>query len=112
MSEPDQFELGRRRFQFLYESIFGEISSMLSKVKLMPLHSLCEEEPSLKKRAEDLIQLQSIMEEVAKLLNISYNKTQIDEYIDLAVRVGDAIDSECPETLGAAIAELDLKPYI
>lgn len=104
----------KKRFTTLWNSLFGEISSMLGKAKLFPIHELVGVNPSFAELVANLKSLRETIELLKPLLpgTNAAHLSMIDEYIDLAEALADSIDARCSDSLGAAIAALDEKPYI
>lgn len=103
-----------QRFNSLTSAIIGEISSMLSKAKLMPIPDLQTQNPTFDKIVEQLWMYKSLAVIVADLLKVDkkHELDMLDEYIGLVDNLAQAILSDDPDTLCGAIAALDEKPYI
>ncbi|WP_210531577.1 hypothetical protein [Pantoea ananatis] len=101
------------RFNELHSSIFGSISSMLSQAKIQPMGTLRGKNPSFTALVDELELYRTIAGKLGTLLGGSNaNLAMIDEYLELARSMADAIDGENHDGLCAAIAALDEKPYI
>ncbi|MEQ1965245.1 hypothetical protein ABLB69_19315 [Xenorhabdus khoisanae] len=102
------------RFREMHAIIFGEISSILKKAKLMPLIELRKHNPSFTEIAEELIRYRELAKKVATWLDIEEDQfsAYVDEYIALTRELAKAIDDDDPDALCGAIAALDDKPYI
>lgn len=112
-----QSELHRKavnRFNELHSSIFGAISAMLVQAKLQPMTSLRGKDPSFTALVTELAFYRDVAENIGQLLEINYHQqlAMIDEYLNLAKDMADAIDSDSDDALCGAIAALDEKPYI
>lgn len=109
-----QLEDAKSRFKLLHSRIFGNISEMLRKARLMPLHKLSEENPSFVMLVDELIDLRATIKLLAPQLELtSFAEIGlIDQYIGLAHDLAVSIESECHDSLGAAVAALDEQPYI
>ena len=102
------------RFNSLTYAIIGEISSMLSKAKLLPIPELQLNNPTFEEVVKQLRLYRDLSEKVAELLKIdrSTELTELDEYIELADDLAQAIVADNADGLCAAIAALDDKPYV
>ncbi|RUO80254.1 hypothetical protein CWI84_06375 [Idiomarina tyrosinivorans] len=100
------------RFQRLHAAIFAEVSAMLRKAKLMPLVKLENHKPTFAELVDELRNLRNVVDKLSQMINERVNLADIDQYIGLADKLAKAIDKGCHDSLGAAIAELDEKPYI
>lgn len=103
-----------QRFNSLTYSIIGEISSMLSKAKLMPIPDLQTHNPTFDKIVEQLWIYRKLAGNVADLLKIdkTHELDMLDEYIGYVDDLAQAIISDNADMLCGAIAALDEKPYI
>ncbi|MEB5750043.1 hypothetical protein MXF13_09150 [Leclercia adecarboxylata] len=103
-----------QRFNSLTYAIIGEISAMLRKAKLMPIPELQAHNPTFDKVVEQLRLYRSLSGTVADLLGIDEQKelSMLDEYIELADDLAQAIIADSFDALCGAIAALDEKPYI
>ncbi|MGC0989765.1 hypothetical protein WKH43_11835 [Pantoea agglomerans] len=101
-------------FNRLHGTMIGEISSMLKTAKVAPLIELRKKDPTFASVVAEL----KIFREVCVALapHFSVDKTSeikmIDEYLALADDLAEAIDADNTDALCAAIAALDVKPYI
>ncbi|MGS3503236.1 hypothetical protein [Citrobacter koseri] len=102
------------RFNNLTYGILGEISSMLSKAKLLPIPELRVNNPTFDQIVSQLKLYRALAERVAELLKIDKKQelADLDEYIEHADDLAQAIASDNADALCAAIAALDEKPYI
>lgn len=102
------------RFNTLTYGILGEISSMLSKAKLLPIPELQIHNPTFDEVVTQLRLYRALAERVAELLHIDKTNelNELDDYIELADDLAQAIASDHADALCAAIAALDEKPYI
>ena len=102
------------RFNSLTYAIIGEISSMLSKAKLLPIPELQLNNPTFEEVVSQLRLYRALSERVAELLKIDRKDelAELDAYIELADDLAQAIVADNPEGLCAAIAALDEKPYV
>ncbi|CAG9411147.1 hypothetical protein NVI2019_PEGOAJLN_00682 [Providencia alcalifaciens] len=108
-------KLAKRRFNGLQAIIFGEISAMLKTSKLLPLYELQNQNPTFKDIVAALTTYRDIATQVATMLGSAIDQSEIDdvnEYLELASELAEAIDSDNHDSLCAAIAALDDKPYI
>ena len=103
---------GKKRYKHLHGAIFGEISSMLSRAKLEPIERLHGLDPSFTALVEELKGLRNVVAALAPLLGLNGEVRMIDEYISLAEDLASSIDAQSPDSLCAAIAALDDKPYV
>ncbi|MBI6547392.1 hypothetical protein [Xenorhabdus lircayensis] len=112
--DPELHKRAVSRFHELHAAIFGEISSILKKAKLLPLIELRKHNPSFTEIAEELIKYRDLAQKVAAWLDIEEDQfsAYVDEYIALTRELAKAIDDDNPEALCGAIAALDEKPYI
>lgn len=103
-----------RKFNEVYSAIFGEISSMLRKAKLMPMIELQKNNPSFTETAVQLKLYRDFSEIAAGLLKVDKNSelNMLDDYIALVTSLAEAIDKDDHDALCGAIAALDEKPYI
>lgn len=105
----------KSRFSGLQAIIFGEISSMLRTAKLLPLYELQTQNPTFMQIVEQLREYRDIAKQVASMLGGVISQSEIDdvsEYLAFAEDLAEAIDANSPDSLCAAIAALDEKPYI
>jgi prephenate dehydrogenase len=111
---PDDhlLENAKKRFNTLHSSIYGEISSMLSKAKIMPMPDLMMQNPSFTRLVQILKEFREPLSILAPMLEIDDELPMLDEYISLAEKLADAIESESHDNLCGVIAALDEKPYI
>ena len=117
---PNEHDIGEafhkkavNRFNELHSSIFGSISAMLSQAKIQPMGTLRGKNPSFTALVDELQLYRDIAERLVTLLEDgAENLAMIDEYLELARSMADAIDGENFDGLCAAIAALDEKPYI
>ena len=102
------------RFNTLTYGILGEISSMLSKAKLLPIPELQLNDPTFDRVVSQLRLYRVLAETVSELLKIDKRQelADLDEYIEYADDLAQAIASDNADALCAAIAALDEKPYI
>lgn len=101
------------RFNELHSSIFGSISSMLRQARIQPMGTLRGKNPSFTALVDDLVLYRTIAEKLGNLLEDGRESlAMIDEYLELARSMADAIDGENHDGLCAAIAALDEKPYL
>jgi len=116
-NEPDFGEAFHKkavnRFNELHSSIFGSISSMLSQAKIQPMGTLRGKNPSFTALVDELSLYRTVAEKLGNLLEDGReNLAMIDEYLELARGMANAIDNDNHDALCAAIAALDEKPYI
>jgi hypothetical protein len=104
----------KKRFHSLHTSILGEITSMLRKAKFMPLVELSGHNPSFIEMVEELENFRAGAEQLAKIFDIDSAESfaMINKCIELARNLAIAIDDECHDSLGAAVAALDDMPYV
>ena len=101
------------RFNSLTYAIIGEISSMLSKAKLLPIPELQLNNPTFEEVVSQLRLYRALSEKVAELkIDRKDELAELDAYIELADDLAQAIVADNPEGLCAAIAALDEKPYV
>jgi len=102
------------RFNTLTYGILGEIGSMLGKAKLLPIPELQVNNPTFDQVVNQLKLYRALAERVAELLKIDKKQelADLDEYIEHADDLAQAIASDNADALCAAIAALDEKPYI
>lgn len=102
------------KFEEVYSSIFGEISSMLRKAKLMPMVELQKNNPTFTEIAAQLKIYRDFSALAVQLLKIDKDNeiNTLDEHITLTTNLAKAIDEDDADALCAAIAALDEKPYI
>ena len=108
----EELQAAKKRFTLVYSGIFGEISSMLSKAKLMPLTKLMEHNPSFTEMVDQLQEYRCIVELINKGMGGIFDVGMVDTYIEKAKALAISIDKEDHEGLGAAIAALDELPYV
>lgn len=103
-----------QRFNSLTSAIIGEISSMMSKAKVMPIPELQAHNPTFDKVVEQLRIYRALSGKVAELLGIDRQEelSLLDEYIELADDLAQAIIADSFDALCGAISALDEKPYI
>ena len=102
-----------KSYKKLHEDIIGVISSMLRTAKIEPMHYLIDHDPSFTSLVEELEGLVGILKRLKDVLGIGPDGLNIVvEYIGLARNLAEAIDSGCNDSLMAATAALDEKPYI
>jgi len=100
-------------YKKLHGGIIGEISAMLRTAKLEPMHSLINEDPSFTSLVKVLERYVGILNQLVDVLDIEPNDLKtVTEYVGLARNLAEAIDNGCHDSLGAATAALDEKPYI
>jgi len=103
----------KSEYKRLHSSIIGEISSMLKTAKIEPMHNLIGLDQSFTSLVVDLESYMMIIEKLKEALDINDREIGIvREYITLARGIAESIDSWCSDTLGAAVAALDEKPYV
>lgn len=103
----------KSEYKRLHSGIIGEISSMLKTAKIEPMHYLTGLDPSFTSLVVDLESYMVIIEKLKDSLDIKARDIEtVKEYIVLARDIAESIDSGCSDTLGAAIAALDEKPYV
>ena len=109
-----ELEQAKKRFNTLHTSVLAEISSMLRKAKLMPLVDLVSHNPTFTEMVEQLEEFKSAAEQIASIFEIGAEDTfaMINTNIALARQLANAIEDECHDSLGAAVAALDEKPFI
>lgn len=119
IAEPQSAEfmlkIAKKRFNGLQAIIFGEISAMLKTSKLLPLYELQNQNPTFKDIVAELTTYRDIATQVATIVGAAIDQSEIDnvnEYLELALELAKAIDSDDHDSLCAAIAALDEKPYI
>ena len=103
------------RFNRLHSAIFGDISYILKTANLTPMDVLQSHDPHFMIMVDRLILLKSILEPLSNFLPTVVTGAviaRLEEYIDLAKNIAEAIESGCTDSLGAAIAALDEKPYV
>lgn len=102
------------RFNELHSSIFGSISAMLIQAKLQPMTSLRSKDPSFSALVDELSFYRDVAERIGALLAINCDRELelIDEYLELAREMANAIDVEDYDALCGAIAALNDKPYV
>jgi hypothetical protein len=103
-----------KRFNGLHGCIFGDISSMLRTAKLAPIEDLRAHDPNFTEMVGILEEYKIIIVSLSAFLEqiTEHTINRLDEYINLARKLAEAIESHCYDALGAAIAALDEKPYI
>ena len=110
---PQLITEAKSTYKKLHSSIMGEISSMLKTAKLEPIRHLAGLDPSFASLVEDLELYRKIIQSLIDNLGINVNDLEaVDKYIELARDLAESIDSECSDSLGAAIAALDEMPYV
>ncbi|MCE9882032.1 hypothetical protein LZ641_17090 [Hafnia paralvei] len=101
-------------FNRLHGTMIGEISAMLKTAKVAPLVDLRKNNPTFTSVVEELRFYRNVCAQLVP--HFSVDKTSeikmIDEYLELADDLAQAIEADNPEALCAAIAALDVKPYI
>jgi len=103
----------KTEYKRLHSGIIGQISAMLNTAKIEPMHNLIGLDPSFTSLVEDLEKYMVIIKKLKDALDIKDEDIEVvSEYVTLARRVAESIDSECHDSLGAAVAALDEKPYI
>lgn len=103
------------RFNRLHSAIFGDISYMLKTAKISPMDSLQDHDPHFSVMVDRLELLKSILTPLSDYLPEVVNGTviaRLEEYIELARNIAEAIEKDCYDALGEAIAKLDEKPYV
>lgn len=102
------------KFNSLYSTILGEISSMLKKARLLPIPELKQNNPTFTEIVTQLKYFRELSGVAVELLNIDRNEdlSDLDDYIRLADNLAQAIDSDDYDSLCEAIAALNDKPYI
>ncbi len=101
-------------FNRLHGTMIGEISAMLKSAKVAPLVELRKKDPTF---ASVVAELRFYRDVCAALVpHFSVDKTSdiemIDEYLKLADDLAKAIEADDSDALCAAIAALDVKPYV
>ncbi|NRB63192.1 MAG: hypothetical protein HRU40_09250 [Saprospiraceae bacterium] len=112
--QDTQISMAKKRFNDLHEQIFGEISSMLSTARLTPIDVLQDRDPTFMDQVKELETFKNIIDDLSSYLSsVTYEILErVEDYIRLARNLAEAINNECSDSLGAAIAALDEKPYI
>lgn len=113
--EEHKIELAKKRFKKIQAQMFGEISSMLRKAKLTPIWELQENNPSFTALASDLEYFLEHLKQFSEIMPEKFTTEEINravDYVRLTKDLAVAIDNDDDDSLGAAIAALDEKPYI
>jgi len=105
---------GKKKYKHLHGAIYGTISSMLCRAKVEPIEFLVGLNPSFADLVKQLKDLRDVVAALAPMLEIDPKAdiAMIDEYIDLAESLALSIDAQNSDSLCAAIARLDDKPYV
>ncbi|KAF3980311.1 MAG: hypothetical protein HFP76_02750 [Methylococcales symbiont of Iophon sp. n. MRB-2018] len=86
---------------------------MLKAAKIEPMHHLAGLDPSFTSLLVDLEWYMEIIKKLGTSLDITPTDIElVTEYIVLAKDLAESIDSGCSDSLGAAVAALDEKPYL
>lgn len=100
-------------FRQNYNIMFGDISGMLRKAKLTPIMDLQGQDPSFTNMAVELEHYMFLLDKLGCEIEISSQyMARAREYLILVHQLAEAIENDDCDSLGAAIAALDEKPYI
>lgn len=104
----------KNAFNTICSQIVGHVSHMLREAKLLPLSELSTQIPSYTEMVTELKYSSSLCEYLNPLLNntLTSEIDVVNKLIMLADNLAKAIEIECTDSLGAAIAALDEEPYI
>jgi len=111
--EKERIAKAKSSYKKLHLGIMGEIRFMLKTANIEPIHHLANLDPSFTALVEDLEKFRDIIVQLIDALGIgSDDLVNVSEYLSLASSLAESIDSGCSDSLGAAVAALDDKPYI
>ncbi|MGP2481270.1 hypothetical protein ACTUSZ_00250 [Pantoea eucalypti] len=101
-------------FNRLHGTMIGEISAMLKLAKVAPLVELRKKDPTFISVVEELKIFSGVCKQLAPSFSVDKSSEikMIEEYLELADSLAQAIDADDPEWLCAAIAALDVQPYV
>ena len=101
-------------FNRLHGTMIGEISAMLKTAKVAPLVDLRKKDPTFSNVVAELRMFRDVCCALAPhfLVDKTGEIADIDKLLTLASDLAQAIDADDPDALCAAIAALDVEPYI
>ncbi|MBK2671368.1 hypothetical protein FHB94_05090 [Citrobacter freundii] len=101
-------------FNRLHGTMIGEISAMLKTAKVAPLVDLRKKDPTFLNVVAELRMFRDVCCALAPhfLVDKTGEIADIDKLLKLANDLAQAIDADDPDALCAAIAALDVEPYI
>jgi hypothetical protein len=101
-------------FNRLHGTMIGEISAMLKTAKVAPLVDLRNKNPTFTSVVAELRFYRDVCAQLVPHFSVDKSSeiAMIDEYLELADDLAQAIEADNPDTLCSAIAALDVKPYI
>ena len=101
-------------FNRIHGTMIGEISAMLKTAKVAPLVDLRKKDPTFASVVAELRMFRDVCCALAPhfLVVTSSDIADIDKLLTLANDLAQAIDADDSDSLCAAIAALDVEPYI
>ncbi len=101
-------------FNRLHGTMIGEISAMLKTAKVAPLVDLRKKDPTFSSVVEELRAFRDVCCALAPHFRVDKTSeiAEIDKLLNMANNLAQAIEADDPDALCAAIAALDVEPYI